>query len=136
MAALVASQCSRESCYKLDVQFDQNVGIKVDDPVFYGNGVVGEILRLETKDDSVIATICINDSIDIAVDAGVHAGYMPAFGNYGIKVVPGNGPVLAKSGALLKGTTHDTIDFSFPGIDSAMFEKAIDVMKELNKKKD
>ena len=130
------SQCQREHCYELDVQFDQKAQIKVEDPVFYDNGIVGEIRRLNNNDNNLIATICINDSIDIALNAEVHAGYMPAFGNHGIKIFSANDGPFAKSGDLLQGTIKDTIDFSFPSIDSAIFEKAIEVMTEMSKKKD
>lgn len=132
---IVLLHCTRNNCYNLEIHFPVSAKIQKDNPVFYGNGLIGNVSELsKLGNDSTLATLCILDSLSIPRNSVLVSGFIRAFGMTGIQVIPSGEKEYAKEGEVLKGISIDTIKMTLPELDSVFLEDFIKRLKYLQPK--
>jgi ABC-type transporter Mla subunit MlaD len=85
-------ECTRDECYHLEIQFANASKIQKDNPVFYGDGLIGHVNELsKMPNDSTIANLCILDTVAIPKKSVLVSGFIKVFGMNGIQVIPSPG---------------------------------------------
>jgi hypothetical protein len=128
------SQCSNKDCFRLQILPSQESILGKGAPVILDDGIVGYVDGVQTKDGKLMAKFCLPPAIQIPRNSKVYVGFIQAFSVYGIKIVTSTESEFINSSELLYGLSMDSIDLELPPTDTALTDKLIDIVNDVNKK--
>lgn len=126
------SQCSRKDCYRLQFPLTQDSTLTKGAPVVFDNGIVGYVEDVEKSNEGSVAEFCLPNAVQIPKDPKIYVGFIQAFSVYGIKIESSSESGFISSKELLQGFPVDSIDVNFSVSDTALTNKLIDIVKDIN----
>ncbi len=133
--ALTTAGCykgSQKMCYELHFRADSASQLSKGSPVVFDYfGIVGHVNEVIKSEGSYVANFCAPSITRIPKNSKVFVGYIKRFEVVGIMVEASKDSGFVSDGEMIQGIAKDSIDYFFPATDTALVNKASEVLKDM-----
>jgi preprotein translocase subunit YajC len=125
--------CSGRKCYKIFTE--ANSEIANGSLVIQDSGIIGELEHVQNSDKTMQADFCTPTGLKIPVDSKIYVGFLTSFALYGVYIRSGSSADYLQEDEVIHAISIDSIRTTSTESDTALSNKIIEIMKDLNSKR-